>query len=513
MRKVKVSTRSLDIVAAMNHPGMFAPWFPGTTWDNWRVILKAAFALPMTEDERAFLRTVAEREPPMKPVRELWCVAGRRGGKDSVASLIVAFSAALFDGQDKLRQGERATCMCLAVDREQAAIVLNYVRSYFTTIPPFAAMVTRATANGFELSNGVDVVVATNSFRSIRGRTILCSVLDETAFWMDENTAKPDVATYAALVPGMATLPSAVLVGISTPHKKAGLLYNKWKAHFGKPDDRVLVVQAASTTLNPTLDPAIIAQAMEDDPAAASAEWMGLWRDDIGGYVTLELIEAAVDRGVVTRPPLQHCRHFGFVDAASGTGRDSFAVAIAHAEGTEVVLDVAHEIRPPFSPTTAIEEVADLLKNYGIQTVNGDKYAAGFVVDGFARCGIKYEYAEHDRSEIYLECLPLLTSGRARLLDVKRLLHQFATLERRTMSTGRDVVDHGRGDRQHDDLCNAAAGAMAAAGAGHVSICDLITPDMVSRIRMAGAAQRMGLPGPFSVGERAMAQMRRARGF
>jgi hypothetical protein len=33
-------------------PGLFAPWFPGASWDPWRVILRAAFALPMSDAER-----------------------------------------------------------------------------------------------------------------------------------------------------------------------------------------------------------------------------------------------------------------------------------------------------------------------------------------------------------------------------------------------------------------------------------------------------------------------------
>ncbi len=50
-----------------------------------------------------------------------------------------------------------------------------------------------------------------------------------------------------------------------------------------------------------------------------------------------------------------------------------------------VVLDLAHEIRPPFNPQAAIAEVAVLLKSYGVEARTGDKYAAGFVVEGFAQ--------------------------------------------------------------------------------------------------------------------------------
>jgi hypothetical protein len=55
----------------MDHPGLFKQWFDGESWDGWRAILKAAFALPMREPEREFFRSVAERDPPKKRVREL----------------------------------------------------------------------------------------------------------------------------------------------------------------------------------------------------------------------------------------------------------------------------------------------------------------------------------------------------------------------------------------------------------------------------------------------------------
>lgn len=503
-------TRSLDIVSAMGHPGMFEPWFRGASWDGWRTILRAAFGLPLSDIEREFFRSVAEREPPPARVRELWIVVGRRGGKDSVASLIGAHAAALFDQPERLRPGERALVMCLAVDRDQAKIVLSYTRSYFTDIPPLRAMVTRKTISGFELNNGVDVAVATNNFRSVRGRPVLCAIFDEVAFWKDEASAAPDLETYKAVTPGMATLPDAMLIGISSPYRKAGLLYDKWRAHFGKDDDRVLVVQAPSIALNPTLDQAIIKQAIEDDPAAATAEWLGQWRNDIGGYAPLDLIEAAVDRGVTVRPPSSGVSYVGFIDAASGTGKDSFTVGIAHAENNKIVLDVAHEIRPPFNPLGATEEAARLLKAYRIQSVTGDKYAAGYNVDAFSRCGITYQYAERDRSEIYIECLPLFTSGRVRLVDNRRLVTQFATLERRTSATGRDRVDHGHGDA-HDDLCNCAAGALVAASSGAPINWGSVLPALAQLRQTRKLGGDHWSASVFQMGERQLAQMQRRR--
>ena len=217
-----------DVVAAMNDPRLFGPWFNGPTWDNWRAVLKAAFALPMTTAEVEFFRTVAERDPPKKRVRELRAIAGRRGGKDSVASLVAAHAASNFDQQHKLRPGERALVACLANDRDQAKIILDYTRAYFSESPLLHQLVQKDDrAADFQLHNRVDVAVLTNSFRATRGRPILLAVLDEISVWRSEDSANPDAEVYEALLPGTASI-DGMIIGISTPYRKSGLLYSKF---------------------------------------------------------------------------------------------------------------------------------------------------------------------------------------------------------------------------------------------------------------------------------------------
>jgi hypothetical protein len=466
-------SQQLDIIETIEDSKLFGPWFAGASWGAWRTILKAVYALPLTPAEREQFFAVAEREPPSRPVREVWVVAGRRGGKDSVASVIAAQTAAFFEPAGRLRGGERAVVMCLAVDREQARIVLNYVRSYFADISYLRAMVARETKDGLELKNGVDIVVATNSYRSVRGRSILCAVLDEVGYWRSEASAAPDVETYHAVMPGLATLPGSMLIGISSPHRKSGLLYEKWREHYGRDGD-ILVIRAPSKVLNPTIDQKIIDEAMVRDPAVARAEWMAEWRDDLAQFVDRAVIEAAVDVGVVMRPPIPQVKYFGFADPSGGAG-DSFTMGIAHAEKTAdgelPVLDCLIERRAPFNPEAATAEMAATLRSYGLGACTGDRYAAQWVTQCFAKNGVTYHHSQRDRSAIYGEALPLFTSGRVRLLDNRRMVAQFAALERRTSSVGRDRIDHPA--QMHDDLSNAAAGALvlAADRSGRVLFC------------------------------------------
>jgi hypothetical protein len=324
------SRKTPDIVSAMNSRLLFANWFKGPSWDNWRTVLKGAFALPMSEAERAFFRTVADREPPTKPARELWLIIGRGGGKDSIASAVVAHATALFDRRDRLRPGERALCMCLACDRDQAKIILEYTRSYFADIAPFRAMVRRETANGLELNNGVDIAIATNSYRATRGRTLRLVIMDECAFYRDDASAVPDEETYRAVAPGLARLPGSMLIGISTPYARRGLLYRKFREHYGRDSD-VLVIKAPSITFNPTLDQSIIDQALAEDPCAARAEWLGEFRDDVETYVSREVVDAAVVASRHELPRVEGVDYEAGTDTSGGSN-DSFTLAISHSE-------------------------------------------------------------------------------------------------------------------------------------------------------------------------------------
>ena len=151
------------------------------------------------------------------------------------------------------------------------------------------------------------------------------------------------------------------------------------------------------------------------------------------------------------------------MDSASGTGKDSFTLAGAHfdAQRDETVVDVVRSWAPPFNPSGVIAEVCDHIKASGAVEVEGDRYAPGFVQEQCRANGITYRFSERDRSQLYLELLPLVNAQQVRLLDHPDLLKELRGLERRRGPSGRDKVDHRAG--AHDDLANAVAGAVVLA--------------------------------------------------
>ncbi len=461
---------------AMSSPYLFGPSFAGSSWDRWRAVIKASDSggKALTDDETELFAEVAGRDPPSRRVRELVAIVGRGGGKDSIASLIATCAAINFDPRaSKLRPGETVVVMCLACDRAQAGIVFGYIRAYFETIPALRSLVINWGSDSIELRNGVVIEVHTNNFRAVRGRSLLCVIFDELAFWRDENFASPDIEVHGAVTPGLGRVPNSMLIMISSAHKRSGLLFQRYRDHYGKDSDDVLVVHGTTLQFNPSFDAKIIERALEEDPQRYGAEYLSRWRDDLTSMFGRDLLDAAIDRNVIVRPPASSIRYTAGCDASGGRN-DSFTAAIAHREHDgKIVLDLAYERKPPFNPSEVVAEIVALMREYRCAQITGDKYAAGWVVEAFQKAGARYIQSDRDRSAIYMDTLPLFTSGRARLLDSPRLISQFAALERRTFSTGRERIDPGPG---HDDLCNSAAIAMSLVGkhAGPILVSDAV---------------------------------------
>jgi hypothetical protein len=453
----------------------------GPTWATWRVVLRAAFGLSLDDDGLATFRVVAgNRAPPGKRVRELWVCAGRRSGKSRVAAALALFFALFV--KHRLAAGESPMVLLLAATVEQARVCFNYTLAFLRCSDLLCGEVAETTRSEIRLKNGVTIAIHANSFRSARGRTACAIIFDEVGYWFSEATARPDTEAYTSLLPSLLTT-NGMLVGISTPYRKNGLLHGKYERYFGVDSDDMLVVQGPSMVFNATLDDKAIAAQMEADPVAAQSEWNAVFRDDLESFVQRQVLESCVP-GYVVLPPDAGTSYFAFADPAGGTKHgDSFAAAIAHRQGSDrVVVDALFERAPPFNPAAVIDsELVPWLKSYGISRITGDKWGGGFPPEAFARQGIRYEQSEQAKSELYRSALPLLTSGRASLPRNERLIGQFAALERRVGRSGADSIDHPRG--QHDDVCNAVAGVLALCAAAK-------GPMRISERAMQRAAER-----------------------
>lgn len=455
----------MTIIEAMHDHRLFYETLKGGRsswpWGAWETYMAALFGLPISNpvELELFRACTGLTAGPAAPSRESFVIAGRRSGKSTIAALLAVFIAGFKDWRKILSPGETGYVFVIAVDKAQAGIVKGYCRAFLGGSPSLRKLLKRETAETLELSNGVTIAVKTSSFRSVRGYTLLAVVLEELSFWRSEESANPDKEILAAIRPALMTVKDSLLIGISSPYSKTGALYEAFKSGYGKLGGP-LIWKAPSTVMNPTIDVRSIETALEADPASARAEWLAEFRQDIESFIPAELVESVMIPGRLELPRIEGVQYRAFADPSGGR-QDSFTLAIGHVDAKtgRVILDVIRERRPPFSPADVVAEFAELLKSFGLVKVLGDRYSGEWVVESFLKHGIVYHTAEKSASELYLEFLPLLSSGAVELLDSRRLKAQLVDLERRTRAGGRDIIDHGPGG--HDDVSNSVAGLCA----------------------------------------------------
>ena len=458
----------LNIIEAVEGP--FSTWLgEPTPWLPWRSFLKSLAGVALSPDERLlFQRCTGRTQEFSKPVSEAWVVVGRRGRKSAVASLLAIHSAVFCDWSNCIAPGETARVLVIAVTKEQAKIVRSYCEALLRSHSELEALISTVDQDSISLTNGIVIQCVANSFRSIRGPAVVCAIFEELAFWRSDESATPDVEILRAVRPAMLTTKKhgALLIGISSPYAKRGLLYEKWKEHFGHDDSNVLVWHADTATMNPEVDQLEIDQAYKDDPASASSEYGAQFRDDIANFLDSDLIAKLTRTSPLEIPPKLGINYFAFIDSSGGRG-DAMTLGISHQEKDgRNILDLARGVPAPFDPATVVKEFASILKSYRLNEATGDAYSGAWCADAFKAEGITYKTSPLNKSAIYLETLPLFTQGLVELPDLRQLLVQLASLERRTARGGKDSVDHPSGKGSHDDYANSACGALHLASQG-----------------------------------------------
>ena len=429
---------------------------------SWRVFITALDGKPPTPEQQAVFTECTGRATPFtRSPRQAQACCGRRSGKTRIAALVAATAAAFWDHSVYLSKGERGRVMLLATSKDQSTVAKNYVLALLESHDVTRHLIDGVTAEEIVLTNGIDIVIRSASFRGLRGHTCPLILADETAFWRDHETStNPASEIFRALAPGQTTVSDPLLLSISSPFSKEGVFYETHAKHFADNESKVLVWQAASSVMNPTLEPAVIEQAYLDDPQAAAAEYGGEFRSDVASFIDRDVVMACIETARTQRGAIGGARYYAFCDPSGGS-KDAFTCAVSHCEGDDVILDRLVEVKAPFNPGAAVGEIVSTLREFGLGTITGDKYAAQWVIAEFKKHGVTYVYSIQDRSAIYIAALPLLNAGRARLLDNTRLVNQLCGLQRRTSSSGKQSVDHPR--NATDDLANSAMGALVLA--------------------------------------------------
>jgi hypothetical protein len=445
---------------ALTDPHLLGHVLQGPSWLPWRVLLIAAMGEALTDEERPIFTQLTQRpHEPLQRVNELEAVIGRRGGKTTAMAALATYIAACCDHSDALARGENGVLLCVAQASHVAKKLLDFIEANLNDSEILRQLIKGRTQDSIELTNNISIEVRPASFRKLRGPTYVGIIADELAYWFtDSSYANPDVEVLAAARPGLLTT-GGPLVMASSPYAKMGVLWDTFRKHYG-PDGApgVLVAKGGTRDFNATIPQAEIDRELERDRARNTAELLAEFRGDLESYIALEVVESCVG-SYYEMAPAAGTTYYAFTDPSGGSD-DSFTLSISHRDGERVVIDCVREVKPPLSPEVVIDDFVSVVKSYHCHRVTGDRYGGEFPREQFRKRGISYDVSEKVKSDIYVDFLPLLNSGRVMLPRSEKLVRQLCSLERTTTrGSGKDTIDHPRDRGMHDDVANSVAGA------------------------------------------------------
>jgi hypothetical protein len=100
-----------------------------------------------------------------------------------------------------------------------------------------------------------------------------------------------------------------------------------------------------------------------------------------------------------------------------------------------------------------------LARQYWCTKITADNFSGEWAASAVRESGVEFRRCELPKSALYLEGLSRFTRGQIRIPNHPALLRELRLLERRTMRSGRDAVDH-PAHAGHDDHSNVVFGAM-----------------------------------------------------
>lgn len=318
--------------------------------------------------------------------RELVLVLGRRSGKSELSSIFASYELykLLRRGNPQsyygMPGGSEIRVMCVANDKEQASIVYGSMQGHIDAVDYFKNAQANATQTFMRFRTDADrkkygndgkaTVVATfksSIAKGLRGRGIICSILDEIAFFVDDGKSSAE-QVYKAITPslgqfspkdpktnrpiilkdGSEAQSEGRMILISSPDAKEGFFYKEYQRGMsgGKSAANTLVIRAPTWEINPSLSRTYYEVEYNKNPKAFATEHGAEFSDRVRGWIEdfKDLEECIVPDLRPKNRGLPREAHWGGVDF--GLQHDGTAIALTRLAGGKIEL-AYHEIWYP----------------------------------------------------------------------------------------------------------------------------------------------------------------------
>ncbi len=318
------------------------------------------------------------KEQDGKDRRELILILGRRSGKSALSAIFAAYELykLLKRGHPQafygMPPGSEIRILCVANDKEQASIVFGDMQQHVESVDYFKNSRTNMTQTfmRFRTENDrkrnertkgtLSATFRSSIAKGLRGRGVICCILDEIAFFIDDGKSSAQ-KVYKAIFPSLAQFAKkdkatrraigdteGRMILISSPDAKEGFFYRQYQMAMSKGTEsrNMLMIQAPTWEMRTDLPTSYYQEEYGKDAAAFMTEHGAEFSNRVRGFIedARDLTACIVPslRPAMAGMPLEP--HWAGIDF--GLSGDGTAIALTHIRNGKIEL-AYHEVWYP----------------------------------------------------------------------------------------------------------------------------------------------------------------------
>ncbi len=427
-----------------------------------KIILKALYGLPLNEKELKIFNTLTKGKgryrPGMEKTEAVMCL-GARAGKSFIASICALYEATVGwknkPWKETLSPGE-FVYVCIVATKELQArqIIQTNCLRMLERSPMLKGLIKKSTELEITLKNYVKIISGPCNSTALRGLPIAVLIMDEIAFYRIEGP-KADEAIFNSLRPRMAQFIEGKLFLISTAGSKQGLFFNFFDEGF-RVEDR-LTIQANTRYVNPEIPQKFLDKEKARDIDNWAREFEGIFSEKLESFFGFELMQKVFTLAGDIPYKAEYHYHLG-LDQSGLSGRDRFALAIAHKEGDLAVVDIVRSWETK-DLDIILDEIKTLAKAYHINEAIIDKYSKGYVENSFRKIGLEVKIRP-SLADVFVVLKAKMIQDKLQLPDRSDLKAGMRNTIAIYNKSNQLTIIHQRGPEGHADSLDAVSGAV-----------------------------------------------------